>query len=148
VNSLFGDAAPLEQSDRGAQDRVLVERYVAAGRTLDDLPYTPEFDALYAALGGEGSGRTRGEVFHRLHNLRKAKKLPALGRAATTPVRVTPEEEDLLRALVVERVGTLGQRDQLIFSPAFDDLVQVFMARTGRSLSAHDAWRLIAKLAK
>lgn len=130
----------------GPTDAALIERYVAAGRTLDDLPYTEEFESLYAGLG-RGAG-TRAGVFHRLHNLRKAGKLPKMGRAATPPVRVTPEEEAVLTGLIVGRAGTLGQRDQLLFDPRFDEIVQAFNARTGRDLSPHAAWRLAAKIAK
>jgi hypothetical protein len=61
---------------------------------------------------------------------------------------VTPEDEALLADLVRGAVGTLGQRDQLLYDPRFDALVQAFNARTGRNLSPHDVWRLVAKLAK
>jgi hypothetical protein len=50
--------------------------------------------------------------------------------------------------MVRSSVGTLGQRDQLPFTPEFDRLVEAFNQRTGKSLSPHDVWRLIAKIAK
>ena len=37
-------------------DTALVAAYVHAGRTLDDLPYTPEFDAIYLQAG---AGKSR-----------------------------------------------------------------------------------------
>ena len=59
----------------------------------------------------------------------------------TTATEVTREE-------LVERVGTLGQRDQLPYDARFDELVQAFAARSGRGLSQRDTWRVVAKLAK
>jgi hypothetical protein len=145
MSGLFGTDSPqtLDQ-----QDQLLIQAYVAAGRTLDDLPYTPEFETLFRSMGGGQSGRDRRGAFHRLHNLRKAGKLPKLGKAGEPPPHILPEEESLLASLVVERVGTLGQRDQLPYDPRFDELVQVFAARSGRTLSQRDLWRVVAKLAK
>lgn len=129
-------------------DRALIDAYAAAGRTLDDLPYTEEFDRLLASLGDAGVTLAPRDVFHRLHNLRKASRLPRLGRAPARAPSVTPEEEKALADLVRGAVGSLGQRDQLPFTHAFDALVQAFNQRTGRSLHPHDVWRLVAKLAK
>jgi hypothetical protein len=119
-----------------ARDRRLVGAYVEVGRTLDDLPYTDEFERVMEK-SGEGDRRW---VLHRLQNLRKAKKLPRLGRGESASVKVTEAEEGALRALV--------ERDQLLYDPKFDGIVEAFNAKTGRTLSLHDAWRLIAKLAK
>lgn len=143
MDSLFGDIRPrsLDSDDR------LVAAYVEVGRTLDDLPYTEEFEKLVTALGGDGA-LARREVLHRLQNLRKANKLPRLGRAVGPSIKVTEDEESLLVALVTEQAGTLGQRDQLVYDARFDTLTERFNARTGRSLSRHDLWRLVAKLAK
>ena len=140
----------------GSPDARLVAAYIEAGRTLDDLPYTPEFDSIFESLGGEAGTRTRWEVLHRLQNLRKANKLPKLGRAATPPVKVTPDEE-LTLSLFVQRAldadgkaggAALGQRDQLLYDPRFADIVTRFNAHTGRNLTPHDVWRLVAKIAK
>lgn len=127
----------------------LVEAYMNAGRTLDDLPYTDEFERLFIEVKPFAGERERKEVFHRLHNLRKAKRLPRLGRSgAAAPPHITPEDEELLSTLVVEQVGSLGQRDQLPYDPRFDRVVESFITRTGRQLAPRDLWRLIAKLAK
>ena len=142
MGGLFG---AISADDR---DEELVRAYERAGRTLDDLPYTPEFDAIYSESGGDGAWSSRREAFHRLHNLRKASRLPRMGRAAGESMKVTASEEARLTEMVTLRVGTLGQRDQLIFTPAFDEIVQAFNAATGRSLSPHDLWRLLAKIAK
>lgn len=142
VPTLFGDM-PLTSEDH---DERLIAAYAAAGRTLDDLPYTEDFDRLYATATADGQSPRA--VFHRLHNLRKAGKLPRLGRPATKPPRIDPTDEAALSGLVVAAVGSLGQRDQLPYSPEFDRLVEVFNQRTGRNLTPHDIWRLVAKLAK
>lgn len=139
---LFADANTHDRADEP-----LIAAYQRAGRTLDDLPYTPQWAALYAEAG-PATGMHQREAFHRLHNLRKAGRLPRLGRAAGPPPRITPEEEADLAAHVTRLVGSLGQRDRLPFTPEFDTLVQNFNARTGRDLSPHDLWRIIAKLAK
>jgi cephalosporin-C deacetylase-like acetyl esterase len=141
--SLFG-AGPLPSRDSADQD--LIAAYVSAGRTLDDLPYTEEFNRVYRAAGVPGKAER--EVFHRLQNLRKAGKLPKLGRPVSSPPRIDEREETSLAQLVVAGVGSLGQRDQLPYSDQFEPLVAAFNQRTGRNLSPHDVWRLIAKLAK
>lgn len=132
----------------GDDDQFLVAAYEAAGRTLDDLPYTNEFESLFRQVTATNPQRSRRDVFHRLHNLRKAARLPRLGRTSNGFPRIPPEEEALLAGMVVDRVGTLGQRDQLPYDPRIDDLAQEFNAKTGRSLTQHDIWRLVAKLAK
>jgi hypothetical protein len=140
--SLFGG----EAAGAGADD-VIKAAYISTGRTLDDLPYTPEFDSIYRAAGGAAYGTPRA-LFHRLHNLRKAGKLGRVGAAATKPPKISEDDEALLLRLVEGAVGSLGQRDQLPFTPEMDRLIEDFNGRTGRQLDPHTVWRLIAKLAK
>lgn len=151
VASLFAEE-PLDASPQGLERWApLIEAYGRAGRTLDDLPYTPEFEALAREAGPEYPGLDKYGLFRRLHNLRKAGKLPktpATARPASLPVKLNPEEESWLRDEVAGLVGSLGQRDQLPYSPTFDGLVESFNARTGRGLEPHAVWRLVAKLAK
>lgn len=135
-------ATLFETSD----DELLVSVYQKQGRTLDDLPYTPEFEAIYEAVNaGQGS---RAELFHRLHNIRKAGRLPKMGRAATKPPKLASEHEEVLVALVEAEVGQLSRRDQLLYAEAFDRIVIAFNGRCGLSLSPHTVWRVVAKLAK
>ena len=76
---------------------------------------------------GDRVGLDRHGVFRRLHTLRKAGKLPKLGvRAVGKPPRLPADDEKLLAQLVVEAVGSLGQRDRLPYAPEFDAVVQRF----------------------
>lgn len=61
-----------------ADDEKLVEGYRRAGRTLDDLPYTVEFEALIRQLGLDDTLASRHDVFKRLLSLRKMGRLPRL----------------------------------------------------------------------
>ena len=98
--------------------------------------------------GDEEDAPPRAQVFHRLHNLRKAGKLPRLGRAHGQRPRITPEQEAQLAGQVERAVGALSKRDQLLYTPTFEQLCTAFNAEAGLELSRHDIWRLIAKLAK
>lgn len=137
-----------------SNDELLISIYAKQARTLDDLPYTPQFERIYEAMvgdGGEGeplAGCARSTVFHRLHNLRKAGRLPRLGRAAQSPPRIDDEQEAILVQLVEAEIGKLSLRDQLPYTNTFDRIVTTFNAQTGLALSPHDAWRIIARLAK
>lgn len=147
--SLFGaDDHPRDSAARRSTDAALIAAYQQTGRTLDDLPYTSDFDAMHAQLQSAGAGLTKRAVLQRLQNLRKAGRLPPAGRAASTPPRISEDEESLLRELVIAMTGSLGQRDQLPYDPRFDGLVEAFNQQAGRELSPHDIWRLVAKLAK
>jgi hypothetical protein len=138
--SLFGEDPGLS-----AADEALIGVYELSGRTLDDLPYTKEFDVICASLDRTGGERA---VLQRLMNLRKAGKLPRMGRAQTLAVRLTDEEEGVLRELLREQLGTTGARDTLPYTPGFDALHSSFSLRTGRELERHTLWRLVCKLAK
>ncbi|MCX5658691.1 MAG: hypothetical protein NTW19_03090 [Planctomycetota bacterium] len=127
-------------------DELLISVYQKQGRTLDDLPYTEEFERIYQAAGADLM--TRPELFRRLHNLRKAAKLPRLGRAVEAPPRIPAEAERTLAKLVEAEIGRLSLRDQLPHTDKFDQIVGAFNAQAGLNLSAHAVWRLVAKMAK
>ena len=141
--TLFGD-----EPDRDARDNAIVDAYEQAGRTLDDLPYTDEFERLMSIVRETDSSATHRDVFHRLHNLRKAGKLTRLGRAPSSPPRLDYEHEQMLISLVQDEAGSLGQRDRLPYTEGFEKVASTFANRTGLQLSHHDLWRVIAKLAK
>jgi len=127
-------------------DELLISVYQKQNRTLDDLPYTPQFEAIYAALGDTNLSRTA--MFHRLHNLRKAGNLPRLGKANEPAPKIAPEHERVLVELVEAVIGKLSLRDQLPYTPEFDGIVCTFNAQAGLLLTPHAVWRVIAKLAK
>jgi cephalosporin-C deacetylase-like acetyl esterase len=128
-------------------DAVLIQAYEHSQRTLDDLPYTPEFERLYDASGSV-TGLSRRDVLHRLQTLRKAGRLPRLGRSSGTPPRIDPAHEILLGELVCASIGKLSLRDRLPYTPEFDELVAEFNLQAGLMLAPHEVWRLVAKLAK
>lgn len=137
-----------------SDDDLLISVYQKQGRTLDDLPYTPEFDRLYQAMYGDDGGDapggavSRARLFHRLHNLRKAGKLPRMGKAAGERPRLDPEQERRLVSIVEAEHGPISTRDQLLYTDTFDRIAERFNAEAGLALSHHDVWRLVAKLAK
>ena len=141
-DSLFGEVS------RDAQDQTIVDAYEAVGTTLDALPYTDAFEKLMARVKLTDAEAEHRAVFHRLHNLRKAGKLPRMGRAGSSPPVLDYEHEQLLIGLVAGEAGSLGQRDQLPYTEGFDRVAGTFARQTGLNLSRHDLWRVIAKLAK
>lgn len=127
-----------------AHEARLIDAYASVGRTLDALPYTDDFERLCSLA----EATDRRETLHTLQRLRKSGRLPRLGRAPDHPPRISEDQERLLESLVVEHAGSLGQRDRLPYTEAFDRTLEAFNTRAGASLSAHDLWRLIARLAK
>jgi cephalosporin-C deacetylase-like acetyl esterase len=134
----------LFEASPDADTACLIRAYETVGRTLDALPYTDDFERLCQLAGADD----RGGALRTLQRLRKAGRLPRLGRAPEHPPKIDAEHEAVLEALVVEHAGSLGQRDRLPHSPEFDRVLEAFNARTGSSLGPHDLWRLIARLAK
>jgi hypothetical protein len=59
-----------------AEDRVLINAYVESGRTVDDLPYTSELDAIVRATGLAPTDENKRVVLQRLLALRKRGQLP------------------------------------------------------------------------
>lgn len=59
-----------------AEDEHLIEAYRSVGRSLDDLPYTPDFDRLCGYLGKPLTDEARHMVYKRLVSLRKRGRLP------------------------------------------------------------------------
>ena len=148
-----GHGNPQKGSFDARWNELLMSIYTRQDRTLDDLPYTPQFEVIYGAVVGTTASdmqavMSRQQLFHHLHNLRKAGKLPRLGRAASKPPRIDRKHEALLTQLVEARIGKLSLRDQLLYTPQFDEIVAAFNERAGLNFSAHDVWRVIAKLAK
>ncbi len=126
----------------------LIRVYEQIGRTADDLPYTPDFEKLHAAYCAQHRERKpqKQETWRHLLNLRKAKKLPKLGEARSKAPEIEMAEKQKLRELIGE---DMGKRDRLPYTEKFDKIVDEFNeGRTGRTLSPHLVWRLVATLAK
>ena len=140
---LFGGVEPKVAPKRD----LLIKLYEQTARTADDLPYTPHFETLYRAYADQcGDPRpTRGEVWRHLLNLRKAKKLPKLGAARSTPPEVSEDDRARLKQMLGEDIG---RRDRLPYTDRFDHLVDEFNTTLERRLSPHLVWRLVATLAK
>jgi len=59
-----------------AHEDMLLDLYTRTSKTLDDLPYTEEFEDLYTAfVARSGRTMTRHDVWRAMTNLRKAKRL-------------------------------------------------------------------------
>ena len=59
-----------------AARQIIVDLYAATGRTVDDLPYTDEFDTMFDQFcSSTGRGISRHEFWKALANLRKASHL-------------------------------------------------------------------------
>ena len=55
---------------------MLLDLYTRTSKTLDDLPYTDEFENLYTAfIARTGRTMTRHDVWRALANLRKDRRL-------------------------------------------------------------------------
>lgn len=74
---IFGDLPPLPDSDQE-----LMRLYEKAGRSVDELAYTPDFDALFDGYRNAGFPGDKSAVFRRLLVLRKAGLLPRLFRSS------------------------------------------------------------------
>lgn len=149
--SLFGGDSGASLSPREAE---LVHGYTVMDRPLDDLPYTEAFEVHilgFESAGGVMTVEQRAaarEALHTLQRLRKSGRLPRVGGRSGNLVRLTDEEEQALRACVLEEIETLGQRDRLPYSDAFDRIVERFNAGAGMSYDHHAVWRMVARLAK
>jgi hypothetical protein len=127
--SLFGEDLFGENPETPDELGVrIAERYARVGRTLDDLPYTDDYEQLWSSLA-KATNMGRRELFHKLHNMRKAGKLPRLGRASGSPPAIDGDEERALASMVEAELGSLGQRDRLPYTDAFDAILERFCAR-------------------
>jgi hypothetical protein len=66
------EAPPLSSDDQR-----LIEAYKATGKTVDELPYTTDFDDLMKKLEKQNAGLSeKHAVYQRLLYLRKSGRLP------------------------------------------------------------------------
>lgn len=150
-HALFAGVAPKLAVDA----RLLASLYERAGRTADDLPYTPQFEQIFAAYSESYSEPRpdRAETWRHLLTLRKRGELPKLGAARSRPPVADEETVALLREVLAREFnGRIGRRDRLPYSEQFDRMTEAFnraRAKTGDDpLAPHQLWRLVALIAK
>ena len=141
--SIFGNVKPLS-----VEDQRLVDAYVNSGRTTDDLPYSPEFEEMVQSLRDAGDSRTERDLLVRLFRLRKAARLPQLGRRSLPIGFVSESDIELAEQLLKKSVGYVGSRDQLPYTPEFEKLLDEYNRDAIRLLDKHQFWRLLARIAK
>ena len=130
------------------EDERLVQAYQQLGRPVDDLPYTPEFDQLVADLRATGDSRDPTTLLRRLMALRKAARLPRMGRLATPVLRVPPQDVELVEWLLRRHLGSTGSRDRLPYTDQFDQLLDLYNQQATVRLDPHHFWRLVARVSK
>lgn len=74
----MSDQSNWEPVQLSADDEALIEAYRQVGRSLDELPYTNDFENLFAHVGRPDTQENRHAVFKRLLTLRKMGQLPRL----------------------------------------------------------------------
>lgn len=130
------------------QDEQLVGMYSHLGKPVDALPYTTEFEHICKEVYGKADQQTLHNAFHRLLNLRKARRLPRMGRFFAERSPLSVDEHEMLSNLIARSAGTIGHRDALPFTQEFDLIVEAFNRQTGRDLDPHTIWRMVARVAK
>jgi hypothetical protein len=66
------------------EDQRLIDAYVHAGRSVDELPYTPEFEQIARSLNVDlDDQRAMHLLFKRLVTLRKQARLPRIAEFAS-----------------------------------------------------------------
>lgn len=143
MTDVFQEAPALSR-----EDHTLIDAYRDEGRPVDDLPYTEAFERIFERVRAIDPTLDRNAVFRRLLNLRKAARLPQMGRRAGMPVSIGDWEEELLADLIPIHAGTTGRRDRLPYTSEFDSLANEFNKRSERNLSRHDIWKLLSRIAK
>jgi hypothetical protein len=137
------EAQPLSELDER-----LIAAYKRMGRSVDELPYSPEFDLIASTLQEHGDERDKGTLVRRLFNLRKAARLPSTERNAGRPQKLPVDDVALVEDLLRETLPTIGGRDRLLYSPAFDLLLDRYNARALQKLDQQEFWRLISRVSK
>lgn len=105
------------------EDKKLIDAYESAGKPLDRLPYTSEFDQLAKDVGAAQSKKEKHKVFLRLLHLRKASLLPHANTIVDSlpeSIPLSAEDEELVAAY--ERIGT--PLDALPYSDDFENFIK------------------------
>jgi len=113
--------------------------------TRDALPYTLEFDELFAEYNrASGDTLSKQQFWRKLSNSAKRGGWKGKGRGEPAP-ELSLQQLDALRSLAA---GKLGSRDSLAYSSDLDELLRRFNESTGLKLNQHEIWRSICNLGK
>jgi hypothetical protein len=114
-------------------------------QTRDALPYTDEFERLYAEFARlTQAAHSRHQFWRLLSSVAKKGGWKGRKRGEAAP-DLTLQQADTLRRLVA---GRLGSRDGLPYSDTFDRLKGQFNAATGLALTDRQFWRAVCHLGK
>jgi len=139
--SSFSWAAPALSDE----DQRLVEAYRKAGKPLDWLAYSKEFEELARDVLGNPMEEDKAQLFRRLLNLRKRARLPRTVSADVPAHRglVSPEDQDLISAYL--QVGKTI--DALPYTDDFDRLIDLLGKPTTQAIK-HSVFQHLLSLRK
>lgn len=132
-----------------ATDRQIIEAARAllptTKLTRDALPYTDEFESLFAAFDAAvGGGSERRQLWLALSSLAKKGGWKGKKRGEQAP-EITTKQGDVLRKLIA---GRLGKRDTLVYTNDFETLRDDFNKKAGLKLTSRQFWRVLCNVAK
>lgn len=110
--------------------------------TRDALPYTDEFELLYAEYAL--SGMAKHDFWRSLSNCAKGGGLKGKQRGSRA-LKLSHGELDRIRVLLSSR---FGQRDDLPYTDDFEHAIENFNKKAKNSLSPQEVWRVVCNLAK
>ncbi len=114
----------------------------------DALPYTDEFDKLKQRFEKKQKATITDLDFWRMmSSVGKGGGLGKKGekkKAPRTPTLSADEQLEILRRFP----DGIGNRDDLPYTPKFDELYRRFNRQTGKELTKHEFWRGVSRVAK
>jgi hypothetical protein len=113
--------------------------------TRDALPYTDEFERLFANYAQMSEKKlTRQQFWRKISNTAKRGGWKGKNRGEPAP-QLSIQQLDVLRTLAT---GKLGSRDSLAYTGEMDEILCRFNATTGLKLTHHQVWRILCNLGK
>jgi len=111
----------------------------------DSLPYSEEFERLFAEFAQLGNRTvTRQQFWRLLSNVCKKGGQKGKRKGPPAPV-LTHQQNDILRTLLV---GRFGERDSLPYTGDFSNIKNQFNSTSGIKLKDADFWRAMCGLCK
>ena len=138
------DSAKYSDEIKAAVRRLLSE----CSLPRDALPYTDEFTRLKIAFRSDtGQELADAEFWQCLSSIGKGGGLARKGARKSAPRTKSLSTEDQLEILRLFPDG-IGDRDRLPYTHEFDDLHKRFVRLTKTSLTKHEFWRAVSRVAK